>query len=199
MSTDEAARRVVHVGGAVFPLAYLADLHLVTGADVLTWPRVRVIYLVGSALALVLEAVRLGVGLDWWIYDRLTRSYEQDNPAGYALYTVGATIAVVVFEPRIAIPAVLALALVDPISGELSRRDHRRTKRPFVLGVTFVLSTLIALAFVPPLAAALGGLAVTVADGVKPTVASYVLDDNFTIPVSASIAIWAGTLVTLPA
>ncbi len=43
----------------------------------------------------VLEAVRLTTGLDWVVYDRLTREYEQDNPAGYALYIVG--IAIVAF------------------------------------------------------------------------------------------------------
>jgi dolichol kinase len=40
-----------------------------------------------------------------------------------------------------------------------------------------------------PSAAALGGLAVTVADGVKPSIGTVVLDDNFTIPVAASVAI----------
>ncbi len=192
MTTDEAARRLVHVGGAVFPLAYLIDLHVLPNADLLTWPRLQVVYLLGSALAIILETVRLGIGLDWWIYRRLTRDYEQDNPAGYALYTLGATVAVVVFEPPIAIPAILALAFVDPISGALSRRGHRETKRSSVLAVTFALSAVLALAFVPLPAALLGGVAVMVADGVKPTIAGYVLDDNFTIPVAASVAMWAG-------
>ncbi len=43
----------------------------------------------GAVVVCVLEAVRLSTGLDWVVYDRLTREYEQDNVAGYALYTSG--------------------------------------------------------------------------------------------------------------
>jgi len=192
MAADEIRRRLVHVGGAVVPLAYLIDLHLLATVDLVTWPRLRVLYLAGSVLAVVLEFFRLVVGVEWWVYRQLTREYEQENPAGYALYTVGSAIAALAFEPRVAIPALLALAVVDPMSGLLSRRSYRRIKRPTVLVVTFLLSGIFAAAFVPLPAAALGALAVTVADGVKPTVGDVVLDDNFTIPVGASLAIWLG-------
>lgn len=192
MPADEIRRRLVHVGGAIVPVAYLIDLHLVAGVDLLTWPRLRLLYLAGSLLAIALEFVRLVGGVEWWVYRQLTREYEQTNPAGYALYTVGSTIAVLTFEPAVAIPPLLSLAIVDPISGLLSRRDHRRMKRPRVLAVTFLLSFAFAAAFVPQSAAVLGGLVVTVADGVKPAVGGVVLDDNFTIPVGASIAIWLG-------
>ncbi len=191
MPTDEIKRRLVHVAGALIPLAYLADPILLSG-DLLTWDRVRLLYLVASVVAVGLEFFRLVVGLEWWVYRRLTREYEQTNPAGYALFMVGSAIAALGFEPRIAIPALLALALVDPLSGLLSRRGHRRVKRPSVLAVTFLASFAIAAAFVALPAAILGGVAVTVADGVKPSIGGVVLDDNFTIPVAASVAIRAG-------
>jgi len=196
-AADEIARRAVHVGGAAFPLAYLADIHLLAG-DVVTWPRLRLVYLLAAAVAVGLEFVRLAVGLEWAVFRRLTREYEQDNPAGYALYAVGSAIAALVFDPIVAVPALLALAIVDPLSGLLSRREHRRVKRPSVLGVTFALSVIIAAAFVPLPAAILGGAAVTVADGVKPAIEGVVLDDNFTIPVGASVAMWVG-VAYLPA
>jgi len=192
MGTDEIKRRLVHVAGAVLPLAYLLDAALLSN-EFLTWERLQLVYLVASVAVVGLEFFRLVVGLEWWVYRRLTREYEQTNPAGYALYVVGSAITALAFEPRVAIPGLLALALVDPLSGLLSRRGRRRVKRPFVLGVTFALSSAIAVAFVPLPAAILGGLAVTVADGVKPTVGDVVLDDNFTIPVAASVAIWLGT------
>jgi dolichol kinase len=197
MATDEIRRRLVHVSGALIPLAYLLDATLLAGT-VLTWPRVRLLYLLASVAVVALEFFRLVVGLEWWVYRRLTREYEQTNPAGYALYAVGSTIAALAFEPRVAIPALLALALVDPLSGLLSTRGHRRTKRPTVLAVTFLASFALGTAFVPLSAAALGGLAVTVADGVKPSIGTVVLDDNFTIPVAASVAIRVG-VAYLPA
>jgi dolichol kinase len=49
--------------------------------------------------------------------------------------------------------------------------------------------------------AVLAGLATTVADGVKPTVQGYVLDDNLTIPPAAAVAMTVGLELTarLPA
>ena len=197
MATDEIRRRLVHVSGAFVPLTYLVDATFLSGT-LLTWDRVRLLYLLASAVAVGLEFFRLVVGLEWWVYRRLTREYEQTNPAGYVLYAVGSAIAALAFEPRVAIPALLALALVDPLSGLLSTRGHRRTKRPTVLAVTFLASFALGVAFVPLSAAALGGLAVTVADGVKPSIGTVVLDDNFTIPVAASVAIRVG-VAYLPA
>jgi dolichol kinase len=192
MVTDEIRRRAVHVAGAGVPLGYLVDATVLSGGLV-TWERVRLLYLLASVIAVGLEFFRLVVGLEWWVYRRLTREYEQTNPAGYALFMIGSAIAALAFEPRIAIPALLALSLVDPLSGLLSRRSHRRVKRPSVLAVTFLVSFGLGAAFVPLAAAALGGVAVTVADGVKPSIGGVVLDDNFTIPVAASVAIWIGT------
>ncbi len=192
MVTDEIRRRAVHVAGAGIPLVYLADTTVLSGGF-LTWERVRLLYLLASVVAIGLEFFRLVVGLEWWVYRRLTREYEQTNPAGYALFMIGSAIAALAFEPRIAIPALLALSLVDPLSGLLSRRGHRQVKRPSVLAITFLVSFGLGAAFVPLAAATLGGVAVTVADGVKPSIGDVVLDDNFTIPVAGSVAIWIGT------
>lgn len=197
MAADEIKRRLVHVAGAGLPLAYLADAVLLSG-ELLAWERVQMLYLLASVVAIGLEFFRLVVGLEWWVYRRLTREYEQTNPAGYALFAVGSAVAAIGFEPRVAVPALLALSIVDPLSGLLSRRDHRRVKRPFVLGVTFVASFALGAAFVPLPAAVLGGIAVTVADGVKPSIGGVVLDDNFTIPVGASAAMQVG-VAYLPA
>jgi dolichol kinase len=197
MVTDEIRRRLVHVAGAGIPFAYLADAAVLSG-EILTWERVRILYLLASVVAIGLEFFRLVVGLEWWVYRRLTREYEQTNLAGYALFMIGSAVAALAFEPRVAVPALLALSLVDPLSGLLSRRSHRRVKRPFVLAVTFLASLALGAAFVPLPAAAFGGIAVTVADGVKPSIGGVVLDDNFTIPVATSVAIRVG-IAYLPA
>jgi dolichol kinase len=195
---SEIARRVVHTSGSLIPLAYLVGL--------LTWRQVQLIIAVGCALAIVLEVIRLIVGLDWWIYDHLTREYEQDNLAGYALAVISVTIVVFAVEPMVAIPSILMLTLGDPISGLLGADDSQFVggkafevilKPPSVLALMFVVCTLLALPFVPPVAAVFGGVAAMLADGLKPVIFTYVIDDNLTIPLAAAGAISLGLVVVV--
>jgi dolichol kinase len=194
--TDEVARRLVHVTGAAVPLGYLL------GGDLVSWQFVQLFLSVALVVVVLLEYLRLSVGLDWAIYERLTREYEQDNPAGYALYIVGMAVvawAVAVGLPvKVALAAMLMLAIGDPISGLLGSTEASSVKQLWVLLVMFGVCTLLAAPFVPVAAAVLGGVAATFADGVKPTVAGYVIDDNLSIPVLGATAMWIGW-VALPA
>ncbi|WP_435334297.1 dolichol kinase [Haloarchaeobius sp. TZWWS8] len=187
---SEVERRIVHASGAVVPTVYL--LGQLEGVPDVPWSWVQAFLLVGTVSALCLEAVRLFVGLDWVIFDKLTREYEQDNLAGYALYAIGGTFAGLLFEPTVAIPAMYMLSIGDPISGLLSSGELRDVKRPRVLVAMFTVSFVFAILFLPLLAAIAAALAATLADGVKPVVATYVIDDNLTIPIAASITGWVG-------
>ncbi|MFC7175963.1 dolichol kinase [Halosegnis marinus] len=180
---SELGRRAVHASGAVVPLAYVAD--------VATWGEVRLVATAGLALALLLEALRLLAGFDHALYDRLTREYEQENLAGYALYALSGTAVLWLTEPAVGVPAVLMLALGDPVSGLLSSGELRAVKPPRVLVGMFVVCTALALPFVPPVAAVAGALGATVADGVKPQPFGYVIDDNLTISPLAAGAMLA--------
>ena len=202
LRTGEVQRRLVHASGASVPLAY--------GLGLVPWSWVRILWLVGAVVALGLEALRLFVGLDWAVYDRLTREYEQDNPAGYALYMVSMALVALVFPPHIAVPGMLMLAVGDPISGLLGSRTAFQTKSVTTLAVMFLVCFALASPFLvtPALgvaavgavslplpvgvaAAALGAAGATLADGIKPVVAGYVVDDNFSIPPAACVGIWA--------
>ena len=180
----ELKRRAVHASGTVVPVAYLLG--------VLTYEQFRWLLVAGALAALCLEVLRLFVGLDWRLYDELTREYEQDNLAGYALYAIGGTAVALAFAPRVAIPAILMLTIADPISGLLGSGELRPVKGPSVLAITFLVCLGIAVAFVPPVPAILGALAATLADGVKPVFRGYVVDDNLTIPIAAALAIAGG-------
>lgn len=178
----EIERRLVHASGGVLPL-----LHLVTPA---TWQHLQGLFVLGAAIALVLEALRHSGRINWRIYDHLTREYEQNTIAGYALYMISNAAVVLVFEPQIAIPAVFMLTLGDPISGLVAAEEFRQVKRLRTLLVMFVTSALIAMPFLheTPLAVVLGALGATVADGVKPMIRGHVVDDNLTIsPVAAAL------------
>ena len=195
---NEIARRLVHASGATIPGLYLLN-EAFFGWEYLAWdPYVRYVLLAGVAIAVALETVRLVVGLDWIIFEKLTREYEQDSPAGYAMYVVSGSVTGLLFPPDVAVPAILMLTLADPVSGLLSSGELRTVKRPHVLAVMFAVCTGLAVPFVTLPAAVLGGVAATLADGVKPQIRGYVVDDNLTIPVVAAVAMTAG-LTYLPA
>ena len=191
---DEVARRLVHLSGAAVPLSHLLL------PELFTWARVQAFLLVALLVVVVLEFLRLSVGLDWAIYDRLTREYEQNNPGGYALYVVGmATVAgavgVLGMPEPIALAAMLMLAVGDPISGLLGEANASNVKRAWVLLVMFGVCTLLAAPFVAAVPAVLGGVAATFADGVKPRIAGFVIDDNFSIPIFGAGAMWTGVTI----
>lgn len=184
---DEVARRLVHASGAVVPLAW------VFGRDVgVEWIHVRAFLVVFAVAVTILEVLRLYVGLEWVVFEKLTREYEQENPAGYALYTWSATAVALAFEPEIAVPAMLALMLADPVSGLLSDGELRTVKRPRVLAAMFGTSFVLAWSFLPLSAAFLGAVGATVADGVKPRFRGVVVDDNLSIPLAVAAAAWLG-------
>jgi len=192
---DEVTRRLVHASTTAVPVTYLL-------VEAVTWRHVQV-FLAGALLAaFALEVVRLYVGLDWRIFEKLTREYEQNNLAGYFLGAVGMTTVALAFPPtsdaviglaspsNVAVPAILMLTIADPVSGLLGSGELRTAKQVWVLLATFGVATLLALPFVPSAAAVAGGVAATVADGLKPVVRGHVIDDNLTIPIAAAVAMF---------
>ena len=192
--SSEPGRRLVHASGATVPAAYLVDRQVLS-TGVVTWRVVQAVAVTGLLLAAALEAARLSGAIEHPIYDRLTREYEAEKVAGYALYVLSGTVVVLAFDPRIAVPALFMLMLGDPVSGVLSTGELRRLKRPRVLVGMFAVSVAFAYPFVGPLAAVAGAGGATVADGVKPTVGEYVVDDNLTIPIAAAGAMKVALLL----
>lgn len=182
----ELGRRLIHVAGSAIPLFYFLPW--------VEWWHLVALMLAGTATAAVLEVVRLRVGLDWFIYEHLTREYEQDAPAAYLMYAASGTAVAVVFEPRVAIPAILMLTLADPVAGVVSADELRRVKRPQALATMLVTCAVLAVPFFHerPLAVVLGATGGMLADGIKPTVRGVVVDDNLTIAPAGAIGLWLG-------
>lgn len=176
-------RRLVHFSGTVVPAAYLV------GA--LEWSHVRLLLAVAAVTAVVLESVRLYVGLDWAVFDRLTRHYEQENPAGYALALVGAALVGLILPPAIAVPSLLVLTVADPIAGVLGDVDNvDNRKAGWVMVTTFLVCVAITVALLPLRAVVPVSAVVVLADAVKPRVFGFVIDDNFSIPAGAAVTAW---------
>ncbi|ELZ77007.1 dolichol kinase [Haloferax larsenii] len=190
-STAEVKRRLVHASGSGMPLLYILDL--------VDWRVLGYLFVLASVVVTVLEALRLFGGLDWRIYDELTREYEQDNVAGYALYIYSQTAVALVFAPHIAVPGMLMLTIGDPISGLLGSAPVGEMKSLPTLGAMFTVCFALAAPFVVPVvgvvagvgASVVGAVGATLADGAKPVVAGYVIDDNLSIPPVACVGIAA--------
>jgi dolichol kinase len=183
---SEIGRRLVHASGTGIPGLYLLDL--------VSYRELGYVMIGLAVVVTALEIARLGFGLDWEIYDRLTREYEQENVAGYALYMYSMLAVVWLFEPTVALPGMLMLTIGDPISGVLGSNDATTAKEVGVLAAMFAVCLALALPFVSLLPAALGALGATLADGFKPVIAGYVVDDNLSIPPSAAVGITLGTV-----
>lgn len=175
----EFGRRLVHASGSGLPILYLL------GAS---WEVVATLYVLCAVGVVVLDMLRLYVGLDLWIYEHLTREYEQENVAGYVLYMLSSAATWLLFDPLIAIPAILMLTLGDPISGTVGSGELQLVKRPKALAMMFVVCAIIATPFhyTTPLVVVFGALGGMIADGVKPMIGDYVIDDNLTIPILAA-------------
>lgn len=182
---SEPGRRLVHVSGAVVPLSHLAGV---------PWVVVRWFVALGTATALVLEALRLTGTVEWWLFDRLTREYEWESIAGYAWYAIGFSIAAWAFDPPVAVAAMAMLSIGDPVSGLLSRGEVGVKRLPVLLatfGVTLAVASLLGITLVPAVA---GATAATLADGVTLKIGTRYIDDNLTIPVAAAVAMWGAGL-----
>ncbi|MCL9812116.1 dolichol kinase [Natranaeroarchaeum aerophilus] len=174
---DEIKRRLFHASSSIIPGLYLLE--------VLTWSQLGALMLAASAAVVGIELLRLRTGLDLWIFEKLTREYEQETVAGYALGAFSMTAVILAFEPAIAVPAILMLTIGDPVSGLLGTDELRTIKHPRSLAAMFVISLAIAWPFLSPAVAAVAALGAMVADGVKPRIGEFVVDDNLSIPLVA--------------
>jgi dolichol kinase len=137
MSEDESiARRGVHSLSSVVGLAYVIGL--------LQWNEVRIMTGVGFAVIVLLEVDRLVLGNS--LLDPLYRDYEQESPAGYAYAISGMFLAVLLFEPSVAVAAVFILSFADPIVGLVSPNKLLRVKPVPVLVAMLVTSFVVIVA-----------------------------------------------------
>ncbi|HTT45288.1 MAG TPA: hypothetical protein VMH38_04645 [Thermoplasmata archaeon] len=130
---DRAWRRILHLLGAAVLVYYLIpdDFFVIAPKEYV---------LLGALLAMfVLEALRHAVGLQL----PTIRPYEANRVASFAFYALALVLAVLLFPKPIGAAVVLGTAIVDPLAGELRRRDA-----PFLMGVLtpFVVYAVLAFA-----------------------------------------------------
>ena len=189
----EIRRKLIHLSGLSVPVG------------ILVCGRIYTAIIIALVLALALEAGRLkGI-----ICLPEVREQEQEKVASYIYYIVGSLLAVLIFQPMIAVASMLMLTLGDAVSGLVGSvlensnvRALGRRVKPFpivtamflaCLAIGYLSSSLTKLPFEVYLAGAVGA---TMADSVALVVCNRGLDDNLTIPLFAgimmSLAFWAG-------
>lgn len=172
-------RRVAHASGGCIPLAY--ELRWIE------WRTLQIVVAVLAVAAIAVETLRLSVGFRVRIHDFVVRADEENRVASYVYYWSSLAVVVTVFAPAVAVPSYGMLAIGDPISGIVGSGELRRIKRPAALAAMFTVCSLVAVAFLPLRTALAMALGATVADGVKPSLGSYVVDDNLSVPVLAAL------------
>lgn len=182
----EIGRRLVHSLGLVFPVTYFITDE---------WVHVQFLLLIALIVGFILEYLRLYRGYDNFIYDRLTRSYEDEKFAGYYLYIIGMFVVSILFNPLIAVSSMIILAIGDPIGGVLSDASVEDGKR-LVAVVSVFLFSVVVIFFVISLSsttresiivALIGGFVAALADYKKLIINNYIVDDNLVIPVSTGL------------
>jgi dolichol kinase len=193
----EVRRKLIHLTGLTVPACILLFGITVAAAFVA----------VAMTVALVLEFLRLR-GL---LALPAVREGEQARVAGYVYYILGSLLTLLFFPPMIALTAILMLSLGDTASGiigsvlqgsevrDLGSNVRKVKPLPAGLGIFFVSllvgyisSSVTDLPFVVYLAGAVGA---TFADVYPVFLGGRALDDNFTIPLYASVMMSLASLV----
>lgn len=157
------------------------------------WPITGVLALLGGVLATltVVDAARLSVPrlniLFFRAFLPLASPREHEKVASSTWYVAGVLLTAALFPAPIAGPAVLVLALADPVASLIGRRWGRTRFGGGTLPGSasfFVVAALILSGF-GPLPTALGCAAVVTFVEAFP----WALDDNLTIPVAAAMTL----------
>jgi len=186
---EEAKRKTIHSCGIAIPVVYLflQKEVLILG------------FLISFLIILIIEWLRFR-GL---VSLPFLRENERKKIAAYVFFMIGAFISVLIFEKRIAIAAILMLALGDAVSAlagammtvDNAERYEKSIKLPEVMLVMFMTSLLIGYLVLHSLPiAVLGTIGATLADGVPLKVQGISVDDNLTIPLFSGILMSCGSM-----
>ncbi len=193
----EVRRKLIHLTGLSVPLGILILGRIYTAA----------LITLALAVALLIEAGRLKGKLSL----PAVREQEQEKVAGYIYYILGSLLTVIIFQPMVAVAAMLMLSLGDAVSGLVGSvlensnvrgcTDGWRIKPlPIVTGmflaclaIGYLSSGITRLPFQVYLAGAIGA---TLADAVAMVFCNRGLDDNLTIPLFAGALMSAALLVS---
>lgn len=139
---ESAVRRLVHLCLPVFLLYYIIPDDTWIGIDK------RLVLLGALFVFIIFEFLRLA----YQIRVFGTREYEMDNMAAYLWAGIGFTVAFLLFDYALVVPAILGMAWIDPLSGFLrSRKSGLYPWLPFASYLVLAAVALIVVSSFAPL------------------------------------------------
>lgn len=133
---ESAVRRLVHLCLPVFLLYYLIPDDTWIGIDK------RLVLLGALFVFIIFEFLRLA----YQIRVFGTREYEMDNMAAYLWAGIGFTVAFLLFDYALVVPALLGMAWIDPLSGFL--RSRKSGLYPWLPFASYLVLAAVALAVI---------------------------------------------------
>lgn len=115
MKKAEMIRRILHMTAVVYLVYYLLPEELFPGFY--KWYGVLIIL----CATLAVEALRLKTGK---VFFGL-REYEKKRVSAFAWFAIGMSIALLWFEMVYVVPVVIGMAFIDPLIGEIKRKNER--------------------------------------------------------------------------
>ena len=145
-----------------------------------------------AGLLFVVDVVRLRVSALNRAFFLVLRVFasprEAEGIASSTWYVAGCALTVALFPLDLSVPAILVLALADPVASHFGRRWGRRPlgKGTVEGSALFLLVSLaVLLALVPPIPAVVAALVVTWVERTP-----WRLDDNLTVPLATGTVLW---------
>lgn len=188
MEAGQAVRRVVHISTPLFLVYYFLPDPLWTGGPtrVLGLLILLSVVLIGEGLRLVYRPKIIGM-----------RDYEQSNISAATWAAIGMTFTFLFFPIGYAAPALMGMAWVDPVIGDL--RKKRSPLYPSVPLVLYFLIVLVSMALImgPSIEVIIASIIATPSAILAERYKSRYVDDDFLMIVVPLLAI-AGIIALLP-
>lgn len=183
----QLGRRLFHAGAGLL-LAGVLHWHVAEADRLLAAAVLGVL----AVLLLLADLARLRIPLlnraFFVIFRPLASPREAANLASSTWYAVGCALTVALFPLAMAVPAILVLALADPVASYLGRRWGRRPlgKGSVEGSALFLLvAVVLLLAFVPPMSAVVAALVGTWVERTP-----WSVDDNLSVPLAIGGVLW---------
>ncbi len=189
IETLELRREILHI------LIGIVSLFLII-YNIVTPFIIFIILIIGVLFSLL--SLKIRVPLISWFLDNFERGKDKNRLPGRGIIfaVTGSLLALQLFERNIALASIIILVFDDPAS-HLVGKLFGRTKSPInktknieghITGA--IISSLMAMFFVPPVLALAGALAAMLFESVIIEIQKIQLDDNLIIPLTAGTAMF---------
>lgn len=139
----------------------------------------------------------------YWFLERFEREQDLKNKPGKGIltYLAGMLIVLLIFEEKIALAAIIILAVGDSVSHMIGKyfgkTKYRLNNLKHIEGTVagIFLASLVASLFIEPLLAFLGSMAAMITEAVNLRIGKTIIDDNLAIPIVAGITIYLVQLI----